>query len=116
MLFISQNFKVILLAILFWPAIGICGPVLQWDASSCTNDCPTGYVVYYSDGETELSKKVLGLSIPLSSLRLKKEKSYTFRATAYNDAGESDYSNSVGFVTGRPTTKGACPGGGVVFK
>ena len=69
---------------------------LRWDAS----DRATGYNVYFNDDGSETypyNHNVVGATEVLdieNTLNLQPGQTYHFVVTAYNDAGESDFSNT----------------------
>jgi len=69
-------------------------PKLAWDGVTEA----TGYTVYYDEVANtgfQYNKSVTGVECPLADLNLAPGKSYKFVVTAYNDAGQSGYSNQV---------------------
>ncbi|MFW5640369.1 MAG: fibronectin type III domain-containing protein, partial [Thermodesulfobacteriota bacterium] len=79
------------------------GPKLTWDPS--TGDV-TGYKLYYGDNSGAYDQQMdVGnqLECALSDLSTKDETKYYFAVKAYNDTGESDFSNEVSWESGDST-------------
>ena len=82
---------------------------LQWDDPGTEWDIITGYTVYFTDGTEQYNKTVDKAALVRAdgvvtysdvdgTLGLMPGVEYTFILTAWNDAGESDPSNSVAYT------------------
>ena len=72
---------------------------MTWDAST-SGGVPTGYKIYYTDGTNNYSVDVGNVLTVIdvdSTFNLVTGKTYTFKATAYNDVEESGFSNQVNY-------------------
>jgi hypothetical protein len=102
---VSRFLKLSLFLIVVFLAAGTAaaGPRLSWDPSS--GDVQ-GYKVHYGESSASYSQEMnVGnqLECALSDLSVSDNTKYYFAVTAYNDAGESDFSNEVSWESGDST-------------
>jgi len=96
------------LAALMLPALVLAAD-LYWDDPGAEWDIIIGYTIYFTDGTEQYNKTVAKENLVRAdgvivygnidaTLNLMPGVEYTFIATAYNETGESDPSNSVAYT------------------
>ena len=99
----------ILVAMLFLCATLAIAADLKWDDPGEQWEIISGYVVYYTDGTEQFNKQIFKADVVRADgtvtytnfepqLNLAYGVEYTFYITAFNDAGESEPSNSVTYL------------------
>lgn len=85
----------IVLFMLFFVTTSVTAKSLKWDPAVRAE----GYIVYYTDGDTNWNKNVGNVSIvDIQEFNLTPGDTYSFHVTAYNSTGESDKSNTLKYL------------------